>query len=464
MLMSTRLEKDTLGVINIPNDRLWGAQTQRALKHFQISNEEIMPLEIIKALAQIKRVAAQVNKKLGLLSSECADAISLAADQILEEKYNKEFILTIWQSGSGTQTHMNMNEVLANIASELLGGIRGQHRLIHPNDDVNKGQSSNDVFPTAMHMAAVTSIKEVLLPKIKNIKNTLEMKSKYFKDIIKIGRTHLQDALPLTLGQEISGWVQMLENGLSHINNTIPYLYELAIGGTAVGTGINTHTEFAVEVSKNLAELTGHPFIPAKNKFEALSTCDALVYSHGSLKSLATSIIKIANDIRWLASGPRCGIGEIKIPANEPGSSIMPGKINPTQCEVLMMICYQILGNDTVINIAGASGNFELNVSRPIIIYNFLQSIRLLANGLKSFNKYCVMGIEPNYKRIEQLLNESLMLATILNNHLGYDKVATIVKMAYNNDISIKESAIQLGYLNERQFEEWVNPKNMIQS
>ncbi|UAJ65407.1 class II fumarate hydratase [Candidatus Schneideria nysicola] len=464
MLMSTRLEKDTLGVINIPNDRLWGAQTQRALKHFQISNEEIMPLEIIKALAQIKRVAAQVNKKLGLLSSECANAISLAADQILEEKYNKEFILTIWQSGSGTQTHMNMNEVLANIASELLGGIRGKHRLIHPNDDVNKGQSSNDVFPTAMHMAAVTSIKEVLLPKIKNIKNTLEIKSKSFKDIIKIGRTHLQDALPLTLGQEISGWVQMLENGLSHINNTIPYLYELAIGGTAVGTGINTHTEFAVEVSKNLAELTGHPFIPAKNKFEALSTCDALVYSHGSLKSLATSIIKIANDIRWLASGPRCGIGEIKIPANEPGSSIMPGKINPTQCEVLMMICYQILGNDTVINIAGASGNFELNVSRPIIIYNFLQSIRLLANGLKSFNKYCVMGIEPNYKRIEQLLNESLMLATILNNHLGYDKVATIVKMAYNNDISIKESAIQLGYINERQFEEWVNPKNMIQS
>ncbi|UAJ64874.1 class II fumarate hydratase [Candidatus Schneideria nysicola] len=464
MLMSTRLEKDTLGVINIPNDRLWGAQTQRALKHFQISNEEIMPLEIIKALAQIKRVAAQVNKKLGLLSSECANAISLAADQILEEKYNKEFILTIWQSGSGTQTHMNMNEVLANIASELLGGIRGQHRLIHPNDDVNKGQSSNDVFPTAMHMAAVTSIKEVLLPNIKNIKKTLEMKSKSFKDIIKIGRTHLQDALPLTLGQEISGWVQMLENGLSHINNTIPYLYELAIGGTAVGTGINTHTEFAVEVSKNLAELTGHPFIPAQNKFEALSTCDALVYSHGSLKSLATSIIKIANDIRWLASGPRCGIGEIKIPANEPGSSIMPGKINPTQCEVLMMICYQILGNDTVINIAGASGNFELNVSRPIIIYNFLQSIRLLANGLKSFNKYCVMGIEPNYKRIEQLLNESLMLATILNNHLGYDKVATIVKMAYNNDISIKESAIQLGYINERQFEEWVNPKNMIQS
>ena len=383
---------------------------------------------------------------------------------MLANKHPEEFPLSIWQTGSGTQTNMNMNEVLANRASEILGGERGEARKVHPNDDVNKSQSSNDVFPTAMHVAAVIELRETLLPELKVLHKTLEAKAEAYRDIVKIGRTHLQDATPLTLGQEISGWVAMLAHNVTHIENSIPHIAELALGGTAVGTGLNTHPEYAVRVAKALADLTKQPFVTSPNKFEALATCDALVHGHGALKGLAASLMKIANDVRWLSSGPRCGIGEISIPENEPGSSIMPGKVNPTQCEAMTMLCAQVLGNDVAVNIGGASGNFELNVFRPLVIHNYLQSVRLLADGMRGFNEHCAVGIEPNRDRITQLLNESLMLVTALNTHIGYDKAAEIAKKAHKEGLTLKGSALKLGYLTEEQFDEWVRPEAMVGS
>jgi len=458
-----RSEKDSMGAIDVPADKLWGAQTQRSLEHFRISTEK-MPVSLIHALALTKRAAAKVNQDLGLLPEEKARAIIAAADEVLAGLHADEFPLAIWQTGSGTQSNMNMNEVLANRASEILGGVRGMERKIHPNDDVNKSQSSNDVFPTAMHVAAVIALREQLLPQLNILKNTLNQKSTAFADIVKIGRTHLQDATPLTLGQEISGWVAMLEHNLKHIELTLPHLGELALGGTAVGTGLNTHPEYAKRVADELASFTQQPFITAPNKFEALATCDALVHAHGALKGLAASLMKIANDVRWLASGPRCGIGEISIPENEPGSSIMPGKVNPTQCEAMTMLCCQVMGNDVAVNMGGASGNFELNVYRPMVIHNFLQSVRLLADGMESFNEHCAVGIEPNRERINQLVNESLMLVTALNTHIGYDKAAEIAKKAHKEGLTLKASALALGHLTEEEFDSWVRPESMVGS
>ena len=451
-----RRETDSMGAIDVPADKLWGAQTQRSLEHFRISTEK-MPVSLIQALALTKRAAAKVNQDLGLLASEKASAIISAADEVLAGKHPDEFPLAIWQTGSGTQSNMNMNEVLANRASELLGGVRGMERKVHPNDDVNKSQSSNDVFPTAMHVAAVIALREQLIPQLNVLKKTLNEKAQAFRDIVKIGRTHLQDATPLTLGQEISGWVAMLEHNLKHIESSLPHLAELALGGTAVGTGLNTHPEYAVRVAEELANITGQPFVTAPNKFEALATCDALVHTHGALKGLAASLMKIANDVR-------CGIGEISIPENEPGSSIMPGKVNPTQCEAMTMLCCPVLGNDVAVNLGGASGNFELNVYRPMVIHNVLQSIRLLADGMESFNEHCAVGIEPNRERISQLLNESLMLVTALNTHIGYDKAAEIAKKAHKEGLTLKASALALGYLTEAEFDAWVRPEAMVGS
>ncbi|MDH1125821.1 class II fumarate hydratase [Enterobacter sp. GD03975] len=458
-----RREKDSMGAIDVPADKLWGAQTQRSLEHFRISTEK-MPVSLIQALALTKRAAAKVNQDLGLLDADKASAIINAADEVLAGKHPDEFPLAIWQTGSGTQSNMNMNEVLANRASELLGGARGMERKVHPNDDVNKSQSSNDVFPTAMHVAAVIAVREQLIPQLNVLKSTLNEKAQAFRDIVKIGRTHLQDATPLTLGQEISGWVAMLKHNLKHIEHSLPHLAELALGGTAVGTGLNTHPEYAVRVADELAKITGQAFVTAPNKFEALATCDALVHTHGALKGLAASLMKIANDVRWLASGPRCGIGEISIPENEPGSSIMPGKVNPTQCEAMTMLCCQVMGNDVAVNMGGASGNFELNVYRPMVIHNVLQSIRLLADGMESFNEHCAVGIEPNRERISQLLNESLMLVTALNTHIGYDKAAEIAKKAHKEGLTLKASALALGYLTDAEFDAWVRPEAMVGS
>ncbi|HDF2326787.1 class II fumarate hydratase [Morganella morganii subsp. sibonii] len=462
-MAATRIEKDSMGPIDVPADKLWGAQTQRSLEHFRISVEK-MPADLIAALAITKKAAAAVNCDLGLLAKERADAIITAADEVLAGKHPEEFPLAIWQTGSGTQSNMNMNEVLANRASEILGGQRGGERIVHPNDDVNKSQSSNDVFPTAMHVAAVIAVSTQLIPELKSLHRVLAEKAEAYRDIVKIGRTHLQDATPLTLGQEISGWAAMLQYNLKHLENSLPHLSELALGGTAVGTGLNTHPEYAVRVAKKIAELSGQPFVTAPNKFEALATCDALVHAHGALKGLAASLMKIANDVRWLASGPRCGIGEIAIPENEPGSSIMPGKVNPTQCEAMTMLCAQVMGNDVAVNIGGASGNFELNVFRPMVIHNFLQSVRLLADGMRSFNEHCAVGIEPNRERISQLLNESLMLVTALNTHIGYDKAAEIAKKAHKEGLTLKASAMKLGYLTEAEFDAWVRPEEMVGS
>lgn len=462
-MAATRIEKDSMGPIDVPADKLWGAQTQRSLEHFRISVEK-MPADLIAALAITKKAAAAVNCDLGLLAKERADAVIAAADEVLAGKHPEEFPLAIWQTGSGTQSNMNMNEVLANRASEILGGQRGGERIVHPNDDVNKSQSSNDVFPTAMHVAAVMAVSTQLIPELKSLHRVLAEKAEAYRDIVKIGRTHLQDATPLTLGQEISGWAAMLQYNLKHLENSLPHLSELALGGTAVGTGLNTHPEYAVRVAKKIAELSGQPFVTAPNKFEALATCDALVHAHGALKGLAASLMKIANDVRWLASGPRCGIGEIAIPENEPGSSIMPGKVNPTQCEAMTMLCAQVMGNDVAVNIGGASGNFELNVFRPMVIHNFLQSVRLLADGMRSFNEHCAVGIEPNRERISQLLNESLMLVTALNTHIGYDKAAEIAKKAHKEGLTLKASAMKLGYLTEAEFDAWVRPEDMVGS
>lgn len=462
-MTTSRRESDSMGPIEVPADKLWGAQTQRSLEHFRISTEK-MPLLLIHALALTKRAAAKVNQDLGLLKADKAGAIIAAADEVLKNQHPDEFPLAIWQTGSGTQSNMNMNEVLANRASELLGGERGMSRLVHPNDDVNKSQSSNDVFPTAMHVAAVIAVREHLLPQLAVLQETLRQKSENFRDIVKIGRTHLQDATPLTLGQEFSGWVAMLEHNRRHIEQSLPHLSELALGGTAVGTGLNTHPEYAFRVAQELATITQQPFVTAPNKFEALATCDALVHAHGALKGLAASLMKIANDVRWLASGPRCGIGELSIPENEPGSSIMPGKVNPTQCEAMTMLCCQVMGNDVAVNMGGASGNFELNVFRPMVIHNVLQSVRLLADGMESFNEHCAVGIEPNRERIDQLLNESLMLVTALNTHIGYDKAAEIAKKAHKEGLTLKNAALALGYLSADEFDLWVRPQEMVGS
>ncbi|WP_025040794.1 class II fumarate hydratase [Nitrosospira briensis] len=459
--MSYREERDSMGVMQVPASALWGAQTQRSLQNFRISFERI-PFALLHALALVKRAAACVNRDLGLLDADVAAAITQAADEVVSGRHDAEFPLVVWQTGSGTQTNMNMNEVLANRASELLGGGRGAECKIHPNDDVNKGQSSNDVFPSAMHVAAVRSIDQRLIPAIVALRQTLAAKAEEFSGIVKIGRTHLQDATPLTLGQEFSGYVSQLDHGLAHVNASLPHLHELALGGTAVGTGLNTHPEFADRIAAELARLTNLPFVTATNKFEALAANDALIHAHGALKTLAASLMKIANDIRWLASGPRCGIGELKIPENEPGSSIMPGKVNPTQSEAMLMLCCQVMGNDVAINFGGSMGNFELNVMKPLIIHNFLQSIRLLADGMVSFNDHCATGMTANIERIDELVHNSLMLVTALTPYIGYDVAAEIAKKAHREDTPLREAAIASGYVTAEQFDGWVRPENMI--
>ncbi|ARU05158.1 fumarate hydratase, class II [Comamonas serinivorans] len=460
-MTATRQEKDTFGPIDVPADKLWGAQTQRSLQNFKISSEK-QPVEIIRALAQVKRASAAVNHALGLLDGQKKDAIVAAAQEVIEGKHPDEFPLVVWQTGSGTQSNMNLNEVIANRASELLGGERGESRLVHPNDDVNKSQSSNDVFPTASHVAAVDALTNKLLPAIDLLLGTLAAKAQAFDDIVKIGRTHLQDATPLTLGQEISGWVAQLEHGKKHVLAALPHLYELALGGTAVGTGLNAPKGYAEGVAQELAAITGLPFVTAPNKFEALASQDALVHAHGALKTLAASLNKIANDVRWLASGPRSGIGELSIPENEPGSSIMPGKVNPTQSEAVTMLAAQVMGNDVAINIGGMSGNFELNVFRPVVAHNFLQSVRLLADGMVSFNDNCAVGIEPNRERIAHLVQQSLMLVTALNPHIGYDKAAYIAKKGHKEGLSLRDAAIASGYVTGEQFDAWVVPADMV--
>jgi fumarate hydratase class II len=456
-----RLERDSFGEIAVANTALWGAQTQRSLHHFDISSER-MPTELLRALALVKRCAAVVNRELGVLEPGKAGAIVAAADEVLSGKLSDHFPLSVWQTGSGTQTNMNMNEVLANRASELLGGPLGEARLVHPNDDVNRGQSSNDVFPTAMSVAALQALDNHLLPSLATLRDTLDAKSKAFSDVVKIGRTHLQDATPLTLGQEISGWVAQIDHGMRHLRTTRPHLRELALGGTAVGTGLNAHPEFGVRVALELARETGLAFESAPNKFEALAAHDAMVFTHGALKTVAASLMKIANDVRWLASGPRSGLGEITIPENEPGSSIMPGKVNPTQCEALTMLGCQVMGNDVAVNIAGASGNFELNVFKPVIIHNVLQSMRLLADGALSFEEHCARGIEADRVRIGELVARSLMLVTALNPHIGYDKAAQIAKKAHAQGLSLREAAVASGHVTAEQFDAWVQPGAMV--
>ncbi len=459
--MNYREEQDSMGMVKVPAKVLWGAQTQRSLHNFKISDEK-MPYALISALALVKRVTAKVNNDLGLLSTDSAAAIIQAADEVIEGRHENEFPLVVWQTGSGTQTNMNMNEVLANRASELLGGKRGASRKVHPNDEVNKGQSSNDVFPTAMHISAVQTIEYRLKPAICALRQTLDTKVTEFSSIIKIGRTHLQDATPLTLGQEFSGYVSQLDHAMDHLESSLPHLCELALGGTAVGTGLNTHSEFSERTAAELAKQTNLPFITSPNKFESLAANDALVNAHGTLKTLAVSLMKIANDIRWLASGPQCGIGELKIPENEPGSSIMPGKVNPTQSEALIMLCCQVMGNDVAINMGGAMGNFELNVMKPLIINNFLQSVRLLSDGIMSFNKNCAVGVRANVEHINKLMNDSLMLVTALNPHIGYDKAADIAKKAYTEGTTLKEAAVTSGYITAEQFDAWIKPKDMV--
>jgi fumarate hydratase class II len=461
--MTTRQEQDSFGSIEVPAGRIWGAQTQRSLQHFCISTE-LMPMEIVLALAEVKRACAIVNRDLGLLRADKAGAIVAAADEVLAERHAQEFPLSVWQTGSGTQSNMNMNEVLANRASELLGGELGSTRLVHPNDDVNLGQSSNDIFPTAMHVAAVTGIVQRLVPAMDVLRTELEKKTADFSAIIKVGRTHLQDATPLTLGQEFSGYVAQLDQAQVGIIGALMSLYPLAVGGTAVGTGLNTHKEFGALVSAELAHRTGFPFSSATNKFAALAAHDALVGAHGALKALAVALMKIANDIRWMASGPRSGLGEICLPENEPGSSIMPGKVNPTQCEALTMLCCQVFGNDVAITIGGASGNFELNVYKPLIAYNFSQSVRLLAGGMRSFEEHCVRGIQANQRRIAELMEASLMLVTALVPHLGYDRASEIAKSAHTQGSSLKQAALRLGYVTEEEFSLWVQPGDMVQS
>jgi len=461
MAKNVRIEHDTMGGVAVPANRLWGAQTARSLIHFRFP-DELMPIEVVRAQVLVKKAAALTNIALGVLDRKKGAAIVKAADEVLAGRLDEHFPLTVWQTGSGTQTNMNVNEVLANRASEILGGERGERRLIHPNDDVNLGQSSNDTFPTAMHVAAVVALVRVVRPALKQLRDTLERRARRFARIVKVGRTHLQDATPLTLGQEFSGYVSQLDHGLAHLDAALPHLCELALGGTAVGTGLNAHPRFAVKVAAQLARLTRLPFVTAPNKFEALASCDALVNAHGALKTLAASLMKVANDIRWLASGPRSGLGELAIPENEPGSSIMPGKVNPTQSESLTMVCCQVFGNDVAINLGGASGNFELNVFRPLVIRNFLHSAKLLARACENFNEHCAKGIEPNREHIEQLMRNSLMLVTALNPHIGYEKSAAIAKKAHRDGSTLREAAIALGYVTARQFDAWVRPEEMV--
>ena len=457
----TRTERDAFGPIDVPASALWGAQTQRSLHHFAISTER-MPTALLLALAEVKRACAVVNGELGLLPGDTAAAIIAAADEVLGGAHPEAFPLSVWQTGSGTQTNMNMNEVLANRASELLGGERGMGRRVHPNDHVNLGQSSNDIFPTAMHVAAVSSLHDALRPALLALGATLAAKAAEFADIVKIGRTHLQDATPLTLGQEMSGWVAQLDHAEQAIVATLPALEALAVGGTAVGTGLNAPPGFGERVAQVLADRSGRPFRSAPNKFAALAGHDALVSAHGALKTLATALMKIANDVRWLASGPRSGLGELSIPENEPGSSIMPGKVNPTQCEAMTMLCCQVFGNDVALTLGAASGNFELNVFKPLIIHNFLSSVRLLADGMRSFDVHCARGIEANVPRIAELVARSLMLVTALSPHIGYDRASEIAKQAHHQGTSLREAALALGYVTDEDFERWVRPEDMV--
>ena len=458
--METRTETDSMGEIEVPAHFYYGAQTARSLIHFDIG-AETMPRELIRGMGILKKASALVNAELGLLPESIKDLIAKAADEVIDGKLDDHFPLRVWQTGSGTQSNMNSNEVIANRGIELAGGVIGSKDPVHPNDHVNMGQSSNDTFPTAMHIAAVESIREALIPSLVSLTKSFRNKSTEFKGIIKIGRTHLMDATPLTLGQEFSGYTTQLEYALDRINGCMPRMYQIALGGTAVGTGLNSHRDFPEKVAKQIADITGCPFVTAPNKFESLAAHDAIVEASGVLKTIACSLMKIANDIRWLGSGPRCGIGEIILPANEPGSSIMPGKVNPTQSEAMTMVAAQVIGNDTAINVGGSSGNFELNVFKPVMIYNLLQSIRLLADSCRSFNDHCVAGIEPNKTQIEKHLNGSLMLVTALNPHIGYDNAAKVAKKAYQENTTLKESAVALGLLTEEEFDEKVRPEKM---
>ena len=459
--MTTRTEHDTMGDVQVPSEAYWGAQTQRSYQNFKIGGETL-PRPLIYAMALVKKAAALTNAGLSRIQQEQADLIVRAADDVLGGKLDGQFPLVVWQTGSGTQSNMNMNEVLANRANELAGTGLAAYKPVHPNDHVNHAQSTNDSFPTAIHVAAAQEINHLLIPAVQKLRDTLAAKAKAFAPIVKIGRTHLQDATPLTLGQEFSGYVAQLDHGLARLQDALKYLYELPLGGTAVGTGLNSHPDFAVKAAAQLATLSGLPFITAPNKFEALGGRDAAVFASGALKTLAASLNKIANDVRWLASGPRCGLGEIKIPENEPGSSIMPGKVNPTQCEALSMVCCQVFGNDVTINMAGAAGNFELNVYMPVIAYNLLQSIRLLGDACNSFNDHCAVGIEPVPEKIDYFLHHSLMLVTALNRKIGYENAAKVAKTAYKNDKSLRETAIELGLLSGEEFDALVVPADMV--
>ncbi|WP_185858611.1 class II fumarate hydratase [Blattabacterium cuenoti] len=462
--MIYRIEKDILGRVKVPANKYWGSQTERSRKNFKIDSEvSIMPIEIIHSFGFLKKASAHANFEFGILSKKKRDIISLVCDEIIEGKLNDQFPLVVWQTGSGTHTNMNVNEVISNRGHVLIGETLGKgNPFIHPNDDVNMSQSSNDTFSTAMHIASYKKLVDITIPSIQNLRNIFEKKSKSFKNVIKIGRTHLMDAIPITLGQEFSGYVSQIDHGLNSLKKTLDHISELAIGGTAVGTGLNAPKGYDIKVTKYICKYTGFPFKVAKNKFEALSSHDAIVECHGSIKQIAVSLIKISNDIRFLASGPRSGIGEIFIPENEPGSSIMPGKINPTQCEAMIMVCTQVIGNDVTISISGSSGNYELNVAKPLMVYNFLRSCQLIADACNSFSSFCIEGIKPNYDRIKDLLDNSLMLVTALNTHIGYEKSAEIAKSAYRNNSTLKEEAIKLGYLTADQFEKWVDPSKMV--
>jgi len=463
--MEYRIEKDTMGDVQVPADKYWGAQTQRSRNNFKIGPEASMPLEVIYGFAYLKKAAAHTNCALGVLAEDKRDLISAVCDEILAGKLDDQFPLVIWQTGSGTQSNMNVNEVISNRAHVIAGNTLGEgERFVHPNDDVNKSQSSNDTFPTGMHIAAYKMVVETTIPGVEQLRDTLKAKSDAFMKVVKIGRTHLMDATPLTLGQEFSGYVSQLNHGLKALKNTLEHLSELALGGTAVGTGINTPEGYSELVAEKIAHFTGLPFITAENKFEALAAHDALVETHGALKQMAVSLNKIANDIRMLSSGPRSGIGEIIIPSNEPGSSIMPGKVNPTQCEAMTMVCAQVMGNDVAISIAGAQGHYELNVFKPVMAYNTLQSARLIGDACVSFEENCAIGIEPNYKSIQQHVNNSLMLVTALNTKIGYEKAAKIAKTAHENGTTLKTEAVNLGYLTPEEFDEWVRPEDMIGS
>jgi fumarate hydratase class II len=461
MMMSERVESDSMGTINVPADKYYGAQTARSLANFAIGGEK-MPAEIIHAFGILKKAAALANFKLGLMDETTRDLIVAAADEVIAGKLSNHFPLVVWQTGSGTQSNMNVNEVISNRAIELAGGVMGSKKPIHPNDHVNMSQSSNDTYPTAMHIAAVIAIEDYLFPRVEALRNTLNAKSEEFMGIVKIGRTHLQDATPLTLGQEMSGWVAQLDHAIGAIRATLPQLYELALGGTAVGTGLNTHPDYAETVAREIAALSGHDFLTAPNKYAVMAGHDAFVGSSGALKQLAAALMKIANDVRWLASGPRSGLGELTIPENEPGSSIMPGKVNPTQSEALTMVAVQVMGNDAAIGFAASQGNFELNVFKPVIAYNFLQSVRLLADAAKSFNDNCAIGIEPNRERIAELVNKSLMLVTALNRKIGYDNAAKIAKNAHKKGTTLRESALELGLLTGEEFDAEVRPEAMV--